>query len=415
MRKVKIKIILGDKLMIWYPYVQMKKMKTPYKIVDAEGVYLYTQDNKMIDSVSSWWCMIHGYKNKEINETMKNQIDQFSHVMLGGLTHEPVLKLSEKLKDFLPGDLDYCFFSDSGSVAVEVALKMALQFNINRGSGRKKLLSLTSSYHGDTFMCMKAGDDEDYHFILSEDDKKDVIHIPTEMDALEKVFRTHGNEFYAFVVEPLLQGAGGMKMYSIDFLRRARELCNEYDVVFIFDEVATGFGRTGNRFVSDLVLPDIIVLGKALTAGYIGHAVTVANHKIYNGFYSDKDTDALMHGPTFMGNPVACSAALKSIEIFERENYMEKIKHIEDMVRNLVSGFTHPLIKEIRYMGGCLCFQVHDPSCLIGFQEYAYQRGVFSRPFLDIMYAMFPYIIQDNEIRQIVDVMKDWFTEQKGI
>lgn len=201
---------------------------------------------------------------------------------------------------------------------------MALQFNINRGSGRKKLLSLTSSYHGDTFMCMKAGDDEDYHFILSEDDKKDVIHIPTEMDALEKVFRTHGNEFYAFIVEPLLQGAGGMKMYSIDFLRRARELCNEYDVVFIFDEVATGFGRTGNRFVSDLVLPDIIVLGKALTAGYIGHAVTVANHKIYNGFYSDKDTDALMHGPTFMGNPVACSAALKSIEIFERENYMEK-------------------------------------------------------------------------------------------
>lgn len=165
MRKAKIRIILGDKLMIWYPYVQMKKMKTPYKIVDAEGVYLYTQDNKMIDSVSSWWCMIHGYKNKEINEAMKNQIDQFSHVMLGGLTHEPVLKLSEKLKDFLPGDLDYCFFSDSGSVAVEVALKMALQFNINRGSGRKKLLSLTSSYHGDTFMCMKAGDDEDYHFI----------------------------------------------------------------------------------------------------------------------------------------------------------------------------------------------------------------------------------------------------------
>ena len=149
--------------MIWYPYEQMKTMKAPYKILDAEGVHLYTKDQKLIDSISSWWCMIHGYKNKEINEAMKNQIDQFSHVMLGGLTHEPVLKLSEKLKDFLPGDLDYCFFSDSGSVAVEVALKMALQFNINRGSGRKKLLSLTSSYHGDTFMCMKAGDDEDFH------------------------------------------------------------------------------------------------------------------------------------------------------------------------------------------------------------------------------------------------------------
>lgn len=404
--------IYKEELMIWYPYVQMKKMKTPYKIIDAQGVYLYTEDNKMIDSVSSWWCMIHGYKNKEISEAMKAQIDKFSHVMLGGLTHEPALKLSEKLKDFLPGDLDYCFFSDSGSVAVEVALKMALQFNINRGSERKKLLSLKSSYHGDTFMCMKAGDDEDYHFILSEDDKKDVIHISTQIDALEKAFNEHGNEFYAFIVEPLLQGAGGMKMYGVDFLKRARQLCDENDVLLIFDEVATGFGRTGNRFVADLVLPDILVLGKALTAGYIGHAVTVANHKVYNGFYSDKDTDALMHGPTFMGNPVACTAALKSIEIFERENYMEKIYHIESVVRKEIQGFEHSLIKDIRYMGGCFCIQVYNQSCLEGFQEFAYKRGVFSRPFLDIMYAMFPYIIRDEEIIQIIDVMKDWFLQK---
>ena len=263
-------------------------------------------------------------------------------------------------------------------------------------------------------MCMKAGDDEDYHFILTEEDKKDVIHIPTEIEALEKVFDQHGNEFYAFIVEPLLQGAGGMKMYSIDFLKRARQLCDEYNVILIFDEVATGFGRTGNRFVSDLVLPDIIVLGKALTAGYIGHAVTVANHKVYKGFYSDKDTDALMHGPTFMGNPVACSAALKSIEIFERENYMEKIHHIEAVVSKAVQGFEHPLIKDIRYMGGCFCIQVYDPSCLEGFQEFAYKRGVFSRPFLDIMYAIFPYIIQDEEILQIVDVMKAWFLQKQA-
>lgn len=398
--------------MIWYPYVQMKKMKTPYKIIDAEGVYLYTQDNKMVDSVSSWWCMIHGYKNKEINAAIKNQIDQFSHVMLGGLTHEPVQQLSNKLKEFLPGDLDYCFFSDSGSVGVEVALKMSLQYNINKKTGRKKLLSLTNSYHGDTFMCMKAGDDEDYHFILSDDDKKDVLHIPTEIHALEKTFEEHGTEFYAFIVEPLLQGAGGMKMYSPDFLKRARQLCDEYDVILIFDEVATGFGRTGNRFVADIVLPDIIVLGKALTAGYIGHAVTVANHKIYDGFYSDKDTDTFMHGPTFMGNPIACAAALKSIEIFERDDYMSKIKHIEEVVSKNIQGFFHPAVKEVRNMGGCLCFEVYNPESLKGFQEYAYKRGVFSRPFLNIAYAMFPYIIKDDEIETIINVMKDWFVEK---
>ena len=397
--------------MIWYPYVQMKKMKTPYKIVDAEGVYLYTEEQKLIDSVSSWWCMIHGYKNKEINEAMKSQIDKFSHVMLGGLTHDPVKNLSDKLKEFLPGDLDYCFFSDSGSVAVEVALKMALQFNINRGSNRKKVLSLTSSYHGDTFMCMKVGDDEDYHFILSEEDKKDIVHIPTTIEALEEAFKNHGNEFYCFIVEPLLQGAGGMKMYGVDFLIRARELCNEYDFLLIFDEVASGFGRTGNRFVADLVLPDILVLGKALTAGYIGHAVTVANHRVYDGFYSDNDYHALMHGPTFMGNPTACATALKSIEIFERENYMDKISQIQSIIGREVEGFTHPLVKEVRYMGGCVCFEVYDPECLKGFQEFAYKRGVFSRPFLNIMYAMVPYIIKENELVTIINVMKAWFTE----
>lgn len=398
--------------MIWYPYVQMKKMEQPYKVIDAEGVYLYTEDNKLIDSVSSWWCMIHGYKNKEINEAMKEQIDKFSHVMLGGLTHDPVQRLSDKLKDFLPGDLDYCFFSDSGSIGVEVALKMALQYNINKKTGRKKLLSLTSSYHGDTFMCMRAGDDEDYHFILTEEDKKDVMHIPTEIPELEKVFKEHGDEFYAFIVEPLLQGAGGMKMYGLDYLKRARQLCDEHNVILIFDEVATGFGRTGYRFVADEVLPDIIVLGKALTAGYIGHAVTVANHKVYDGFYSDDDNHALMHGPTFMGNPTACAAALKSIEIFQRENYMSKIKHIEQLVAKTVEGYSSPLVKEVRFMGGCLCFEVYDPKSLKGLQKYAYERGVFMRPFLNIAYAMFPYIITDEELLKVVNTMKDWFLEK---
>ena len=304
--------------MIWYPYQQMKTMSTPIKIKEARGVNLYTEDGtKLIDSVSSWWSVIHGYHHPVLDEAIRGQLDHFAHVMLGGLTHEPVERLSAKLQQWLPGDLDYCFFSDSGSVAVEVALKMALQFNTNRGSSRHIALSLTHAYHGDTFKTMEVGDDEDYHFAFGA--KKDVIHIPNEIPALENAFEQHGNELYCMIVEPLLQGAGGMRMYDISFLKRARELCDKYDVLLIFDEVATGFGRTGNRFVADLVLPDILVLGKALTGGYIGHAVTFANKKVYNGFYSDDETHALMHGPTFMGNALACSVALKSIELFENE------------------------------------------------------------------------------------------------
>lgn len=397
--------------MIWYPYQQMKKMKDPYKIVDAEGVYIYTEDKKLIDSVSSWWSVIHGYKHPVLNEAIKGQVDKFAHVMLGGLTHDPVQKLSDKLAEFLPGDLDYCFFSDSGSVGVEVALKMALQYYVNQGDlKRTKVLSLTHAYHGDTFKTMEVGDDEDYHFILEVyGENKNVIHIPTEIDALEEAFEKYHEELNCFIVEPLLQGAGGMRMYDVSFLKRARELCDKYGVLLIFDEVATGFGRTGNRFVADLVLPDIIVLGKALTGGYIGHAATVANHKVYNGFYSDDDRKALMHGPTFMGNALACSVALKSIELFENEDYMSKIKRIEEITREEMEGFSDPRVKEVRIMGGCVCVEVHDSETLSGYQQFAYERGVFSRPFLNYLYAMVPYVIGEEELRKVLGTMKEWF------
>ena len=393
--------------MIWYPYVQMKTMKQPYNIVDAEGVYLYTKEQKLIDSVSSWWSVIHGYKNPALNEAIKGQLDRFAHVMMGGLTHEPVQKLSARLEEWLPGDLDYCFFSDSGSVAVEVALKMALQFNINRGSKRNIVLSLEHAYHGDTFKTMEVGDDEDYHAILTK--KKGVFHIPTEIPALEEAFKKHGEEFYCFIVEPLLQGAGGMRMYDISFLKRARELCDQYDVLLIFDEVATGFGRTGNRFVADLVLPDILVLGKALTGSYIGHAATVANHRIFDGFYSDNPDHALMHGPTFMGNALACSVALKSIELFENGRYLDRIKKIERITRREMEGFADPRIRQVRIMGGCVCVELKDRADLKGYQEFAYQRGVFSRPFLNYMYAMVPYVIEEEQLVQVLKCMRDWF------
>lgn len=397
--------------MIWYPYEQMKTMKEPYKIIDAEGVYIYTEDQKLIDSISSWWSVIHGYKNPKITNAIKDQADKFSHVMLGGLTHEPVQKLSQKLKDFLPGDLDYCFFSDSGSVAVEVSLKMALQYYVNKGeTERTMIMGLTHAYHGDTFKCMEVGDDEDYHFILEAyGENKNAIHIPTNIEALEEAFDQYHNKLNCFIVEPLLQGAGGMRMYDISFLKRARELCDQYDVLLIFDEVATGFGRTGYRFVSDIVLPDIIVLGKALTGGHIGHAATVANHKVYKGFYSDSPDKALMHGPTFMGNALACSAALASIELFEEGDYMSKIAHIEEVTKRELQGFSAKGIKEVRIMGGCACIEVEDSSMLKGYQEYAYERGVFARPFLSYMYSMVPYVIEDDDLIKIFTTMKEWF------
>ena len=398
--------------MIWYPYQQMKTMPAPFEIVDAEGVYLYTKEHKMIDSVSSWWSVIHGYKHPALNKAIIEQVGKFSHVMLGGLTHEPVRKLSDKLQSFLPGDLDYCFFSDSGSVAVEVALKMALQYYVNRGEQqRTMILALEHAYHGDTFKTMEAGDDEDYHFVLNAYGKSPyVVHIPTEIAALEQAFAQYHDKLNCVLVEPLLQGAGGMRMYDVSFLQRARELCDQYGVLLIFDEVATGFGRTGNRFVADLVLPDILVLGKALTGGYIGHAVTVANHKVYDGFYDDDPAHALMHGPTFMGNALACSVTLKSIELFESEHYMDKIARIEAITRRELDGFSDPRIREIRIMGGCVCIEVYDSETLRGYQQFACERGVFSRPFLNYLYAMVPYVISEDQLVTVLDCMKAWFS-----
>ncbi len=225
-------------------------MTQPIEITGAEGVYLFAGDKKLIDTTSSWWSVIHGYNNKEINDVLKNQIDQFSHVMLGGLTHGPVKALTKKLIEILPEDLNHCFYSDSGSVGVEVALKMAVQYFYNQGKANKKgFVALKHAYHGDTFKTMAVGDDEDYHLAFPE--KDGIYHIDPVASELEDILRNKHKEIAAFIVEPLLQGAGGMRMYDVSFLEKAREICDAYDVLFIFDEVATGFGRTGHKFVSD--------------------------------------------------------------------------------------------------------------------------------------------------------------------
>ena len=273
------------------------------------------------------------------------------------------------------------------------------------------ILALEHAYHGDTFKTMEVGDDEDYHFVLrAYGPSQYVVHVPTEIEALEMAFAQYGEKLTCFLVEPLLQGAGGMRMYGSSFLKRARELCNQYGVLLIFDEVATGFGRTGHRFAADLVLPDILVLGKALTGGYIGHAVTVANRKVYEAFYDDAPDHALMHGPTFMGNALACAAALKSIQLFESQDYLSKIRRIEEITQRELADLTDPRIQEVRIMGGCACVEVKDPATLQGWQQFAYQQGVFNRPFLNYMYTMVPYIISEEELTQVLRTMKAWFT-----
>lgn len=393
--------------MIWYPYQQLKHMPQPIEIVSGEGVHLITRSGqRLIDTTSSWWSMIHGYQHPVIVDAIREQASKLCHVMLGGLTHDPVAHLTEKLQSILPGSLNHCFYSDSGSVAVEVALKMAQQYHANLDQPRSHVLALTKAYHGDTFKAMAVGDDADYHRAFP--DKTDVSHINPTIEELEQAF-LEPDHLSCLIVEPLLQGAGGMQMYELDFLIRARQLCDQTGVLLIFDEVATGFGRTGNRFVADLVTPDIIVLGKALTGGHIGHAVTVASDKVFDAFYADDPALALMHGPTFMGNPLACRAALASIELFEQGNYLARIKHQAGLAEAILSQWNHPAVKQVRIMGGCVAIEVHDSASLAGYQEYAIARGIYARPFGTCLYAMVPYIISDDDYEMVIQTMKDWF------
>ena len=390
--------------MIWYPYQQMKTMQTPYEIVDAEGVYLYTRERRMIDSVSSWWSVIHGYKHPALNQVLVDQAGRFSHVMLGGLTHAPAQQLAEKLGQWLPGELAYSFFSDSGSVAVEVALKMALQYFMNRGqTQRTMILALEHAYHGDTFKTMEAGDDADYHFVLQAyGPSRHVVHIPTEIPALEEAFLTYHDRLNCLLVEPLLQGAGGMRMYDVSFLQRARALCDQYGVLLIFDEVATGFGRTGNRFVADLVQPDILVLGKALTGGYLGHAVTVASRKVYEGFYDDCPEHALMHGPTFMGNPLACAVANASVGLIQEYDLEKTVGAIERQLKQeLQPAALFPNVADVRVLGAIGVIEMKEPVNMAVLQAKFVEEGIWVRPFGKLVYIMPPFIIRPEELSRL--------------
>jgi adenosylmethionine-8-amino-7-oxononanoate aminotransferase len=414
----------------------MKNLVPFPQVISANGMYLTLKDGRRIlDAISSWWCAIHGYNHPELNDAVLEQINKFSHVMLGSLTHEPALKLAEKLSEITPGDLKHVFFSDSGSVGVEVALKMAIQYWLNLGKPKKaKFLSLQGAYHGDTFQTMSiCSPDNSFHRIFSSVLPRhyylaaprdgyfssDKI-LQGDLRALENILHKESQNIAAFVVEPILQGAGGYYYYNPKYLTLARELCDSYDVLFIFDEIATGFGRTGTLFAAEQtgICPDIMVLGKALTAGYFGHAATIASCEIFDSFLGDDDK-TLMHGPTYMANATILSVALKGIEIFFRDNYLDKIKKIEAQLREEIipiqdeieskNQSSKKIIKECRVLGASGVVEVTDRCYLDGLQKFALDRGVFLRPFGNIVYTAPAYIIKSDELSKISQVLQEWF------
>jgi adenosylmethionine-8-amino-7-oxononanoate aminotransferase len=398
---------------LWFPYAQMQTMPDPLKVASASGTKICLENGQeLIDSISSWWCAIHGYNHPEINSALAEQMQKFSHVMLGGLTHYPAEKLAEELVRITPQGLNYVFFADSGSVGMEVAMKMAVQFFKNNGiNGKTKFASLYKGYHGDTTGVMSIGDPEEGMHHLFKGFLPHQFFIHSSLQEMEKLFEEHSDEIAAFACEPLLQGAGGFNFYPPEFLSGAKKLCVQYNVLFIADEVATGFGRTGTMFACEQagVTPDIMVLGKGLTAGYLGISATLATDNVYNSFLGESYEKAFMHGPTFMGNALACSAALASIKIFERENYLGKIARINEILKEELLGFEAKGVKETRVLGACGVIETLNESDHAGIQEFAVSRGVWLRPFLNVVYTMPPYIISEDELRKVCSVMKQFF------
>lgn len=413
--------------MLWYPYTQMRHVDRVPKMIAGNGVVMHLEDGRsLIDGISSWWAVIHGYNHPKLNAALTEQAGKFSHVMLGGMTHAPALDLAAALVRITPAGLNHVFFSDSGSVGVEVALKMAIQYWSNLGfTGKQQIISLKNGYHGDTFKAMEVSDDSDFSRAFAP-----VLHrgytleIPTggfdataaqiqpAVDALEELLKENSQHIAAFIVEPIVQCAGGFNIYSPLYLKAARALCTQYNVLLIFDEVATGFGRTGKLFAAEHaeITPDLMILGKALTAGYLGHAATLSTSAVYDSFLGDSYEKALMHGPTFMGNALACTIALESIKIIEEENYLEKINHINRLITEAFSTIVSPAIVEKRITGAIGAIAFSGADLLSGFKSFAMEQGVWLRPIGHILYLMPPYIIGEEELLKVLQVMRDWVT-----
>jgi len=403
-----------DKQHIWHPYTSMINPDPVYAVASAQGVYLQLEDGrKLIDGMSSWWTAIHGYNHPVLNQAVIDQTQKMAHVMFGGLTHEPAITLAKKLIDITSDNLQYVFFSDSGSVSVEVAIKMALQYWVAQEQAEKcKLLTVNKGYHGDTFAAMAVCDPvSGMHGMFShalpkhlfadapECDNIDGV-ITTNIDSFQTLISQHHKVLAAVILEPIVQNAGGMRFYCPEYLQQVRSLCDEFDVLLILDEIATGFGRTGALFGYQHanIQADILTLGKALTGGYLTLAATLTSEKIAKGISAD-NKGVLMHGPTFMANPLACSVANASIDLLLSSDWKHMVKTIENQLREELSACKAlPVVADVRVMGAIGIVELKEAVNMPAIQAQFVELGVWIRPFNKLVYLMPPYIIKADEL-----------------
>ena len=393
---------------LWLPYTQMKTADPPLPVVATEGVRIRLADGReLIDGIASWWTACHGYNHPHIRQAVARQLAQMPHVMFGGLVHEQALTLARRLAALLPGDLERVFFSDSGSVAVEVAMKMAVQYWLNRGvKGRTKFVAFKGGYHGDTTGAMAVCDPEDgmhamFAGLLPQHHVVDLPRDEESIAAFERLLERHAGELAAIIVEPLVQGAGGMKFHDAAVLRRLRALADKYDLLLIFDEIFTGFGRTGTMFACEAagVAPDIITLSKALTGGTLPLAATIATRKVFDAFWSDDPANALMHGPTYMANALACAAANASLDLFEREPRLEQVAAIsEQMARELEPARDLPGVNDVRVKGAIGVVELERIDDLNALKRAFVEQGVWIRPFRNVVYLTPAFTIGENDL-----------------
>ena len=404
-----------DRQHLWHPYTQEKIAPLPIPIVRAEGVWLFTEDGrKILDGISSWWVNIHGHSHPVLNQALAKQAETLEHVMFAGFTHQPAVELAEKLIRVLPQGLNRVFYSDNGSTAVEVALKMAYQFWRNKGEDRKTFVALENAYHGDTFGAMAASDDsaftQPFKSLLFN-----VLRTNENVETLETMFRESSNEIAAMILEPILQGAGGMIVWEANFLKNVRKLCDRYNILLIADEVLTGFGRTGKMFACEHaeISPDIICLSKALTGGYLPLGATVATEEIYQAFYDDDRAKTFFHGHSMTANPLACAVALASLELFEKEKCIEKVAFINrKFQQRLPKLIDLECVSEVRIIGGVGIVELNTGEGYLAnigqiLQKEFLSRDILLRPLGNILYFMPPYIIEEQELNRVLDEIAD--------
>ncbi|HDY7674750.1 TPA: adenosylmethionine--8-amino-7-oxononanoate transaminase [Vibrio vulnificus] len=410
-----------DRQHIWHPYTSTLTPLTCYPVNSASGVYIKLEDGTtLIDGMSSWWSTIHGYNHPHLNRAAHRQIDQVSHVMFGGITHQPAINLCKKLLSLAPNNLEHVFLADSGSVAVEVSLKMALQYWHAKGERRPKFLTLQHGYHGDTFAAMSVTDPDNSMHSLYKGFLPEHIFAksptggfwdewkPEDLTDFAQKIEQHHQELAAVILEPIVQGAGGMRIYHPEFLKGVRALCDQYGLLLIADEIATGFGRTGKLFACEHanIQPDILCVGKALTGGYMTLSATLTSKHVADTVCGG-EAGCFMHGPTFMGNPLACAVATASLELIEQGQWQQQTKQIESLFSELLPRLEeYDLVKNTRWLGAIGVVETHRPVNMETIQALFVEQGVWIRPFGKLIYMMPPFISEPAHIEQLVNAIK---------